>query len=155
MSSKEKQNTKQYPGRSTWIFVIVLVISLPSLMIISGQQAWSKQMLLTQSFERCMEKAPFKNPQKLEDSRPTLEPDDMQKHFDEFNQIFEATGLPPIWNGQKLVAWKEYHQKSIQIAQECHQELGITRPQHDLRGSYSKPVWDPKSQIWQPDHSPG
>ena len=78
----------QYPGRLTSIFVIVLVIALPSLMIISGQQAWSKQMLLTQRFERCMEKAPFKNPQKLEDSRPTLEPEDMQKHFDEFNQIF-------------------------------------------------------------------
>ena len=155
MHSQEETLTRYHPGRLTLILAITLVITLSALMVFSGHQAWKKQTLLTQSFEKCMEKVPFRSAVKSDISEETLKPEDLQKHFDEFNQIFDATGLPPIWNGQKLLPWKEYHQKSIQIAQECHQELGITRPQQQLRGSYAKPVWDPKSEIWQPDQAPG
>ena len=76
------------------------------------------------------------------------------KNLNEFNQIFDATGLPLIWNWKRLIPWKEFHQKSIQIAKECHQELGITRPQQELGGSYSKPVRDPMSDVWQSDQAP-
>ena len=76
------------------------------------------------------------------------------KNCNEFDQIFDATGLPPIWNWKRLLPWKEFHQKSIQIAKECHQELGITRPQQELGGSYSKPVRDPMSDVWQSDQAP-
>ena len=38
-------------------------------------------------------------------------------------------------------------------AQKCYEKLGIKLPQQELRGTYSKPVWDPKSTIWQPEKS--
>ena len=154
MSNQKEKKTKHHSARSTLILVIVLLIALSFLIVVSGQKAWEKQTVLTQSFERCMEKAPFKSRPEFYNSEKNLLPEDLQKYFDQFNQIFDATGLPPIWNGKRLLPWKEFHQKSIQIAKECHQELGITRPQQELRGSYSKPVWDPMSAIWQSDQAP-
>ena len=68
--------------------------------------------------------------------------------FDEFDQIFNETGLPPVWNGKSLVPWKLYHKDSIEYARKCHIELGIDQPQKQLRGTYSKPVWDPQSNVW-------
>ncbi|WP_137025021.1 hypothetical protein [Synechococcus sp. UW179A] len=119
-----------------------------------GHQEWKKQTTLTQEFERCTEQEPFKRSSQTNNPQTILEAKDLQKYFDEFNQIFDATGLPPIWNGQKLLPWKQYHQESIQVVQGCHEKLGVTRPQHELHGSYSKPVWDPNSKIWQPEQSP-
>ena len=101
-----------------------------------------------------MGKAPFKSQPEFYNSEKTLQPEDLQRYFNQFNQIFDATGLPPIWNGKRLLPWKEFHQKSIQISKECQQELGITRPQQERRGSYSKPVWNLMSAIWQSDLAP-
>ena len=134
--------------------MIVLLIAQSSLIVVSGQKDWEKQTLLTQSFERYMGKAPFKSQPGFYNSEKTLQPEDLQKYFNQLNQIFDATGLPPIWNGKRLLPWKEFHQKSIQIAKECQQELGITRPQQERRGSYSKPVWNLMSAIWQSDLAP-
>ena len=115
---------------------------------VAGQQAWSRQSQLTAKFEHCMEQAPFRHSLKQQQPEQQLQPEDLQKHFDQFNQIFLATGLPPIWDGHQLVAWTTYHQDSIRIAKDCHQALKIERPQKQLRGTYAKPVWDPDSAIW-------
>ena len=54
----------------------------------------------------------------------------------------------------------DYHQSGMERgwfpvsnAQKCYEKLGIKLPQQELRGTYSKPVWDPKSTIWQPEKS--
>ena len=73
----------------------------------------------------------------------------LQNHFDAFDQMLKQSGIPPIWNGKALVPWKDYHKNSIEFARDCHVQLGIDQPQLQLKGAYSKPVWDPNSQIWQ------
>ena len=146
-----KQNTKKHTGRLVLVLGSAILIVLSSLFVFSGYQTWEKQTELTQSFERCIEKAPFKNSAKMYNHERKLEAADLQQHFDQFNEILDETGLPPIWNGKELIPWKEYHQESIQFAQKCHEELGIKQPQQELRGSYGKQVWDPKSTIWQPE----
>ena len=76
------------------------------------------------------------------------------KKLNEFDQIFDATGLPQIWNWKRLIHWKEFHQKSIQIAKEYRQKIGITRPQQEPGGSYTNPTRDPMSDVWQSDQAP-
>ena len=136
------------------IMMIIGTVALAALLlgVVLGERWWSSQGQLTAQFEECMELAPFK--QSFSQTRPedVLSPDNLQVHFNEFDQIFQATGLPPIWNGEKLVPWKIYHRESIVIAKSCHAKLGITQPQKQLRGTYGKPVWDPNSQIWLEDH---
>ena len=78
-----------------------------------------------------------------------LTAEQLQNHFDAFDQMLKETGLPPIWDGKALVPWKDYHKSSIEFARDCHLQLGIDQPQQQLKGTYSKPVWDPNSQIWQ------
>ena len=114
-----------------------------------GQRAWSHQTLLTKNFEACMEAAPFKHPRSEARTEAAVMPESLPKHFEDFDQMFRDTGLPPIWNGNKLVPWKVFHKESILFAKQCHEQLGIIRPQNELRGTYSKPVWDPSSNIWQ------
>ena len=136
------------------IMMIIGTVALAALLlgVVLGERWWSSQGQLTAQFEGCMEQAPFK--QSFSQTRPedVLSPDNLQQHFNEFEQIFKATGLPPIWNGKKLVPWKIYHQESIIIAKNCHAKLGITQPQKQLRGTYGKPVWDPNSPIWLEDN---
>ena len=114
-----------------------------------GQKAWSHQAELTRSFEACMESAPFKAALIVPRPESVLKVEDLQNHFDNFDQIFKETGLPPIWNGKTLIPWKIYHKDSIELARQCHVQLGIAQPQRQLKGTYSKPVWDPNDQIWQ------
>jgi len=71
MSRQQEQNNKHHPGRPTLILGIVLLIALSSLMVVSGQKGWEQQALLTQSFGRCMEKAPFKSSSKFHASEQT------------------------------------------------------------------------------------
>ena len=113
-----------------------------------GQQAWSKQAELTKSFETCMEQAPFRTIFETPRPEKVLSVEELENYFDEFDSIFNSTGLPPVWNGKKLVPWTEFHKDSIQIAKQCHKELGISNPQKQLKGTYAKPVWDPNSPIW-------
>ena len=131
--------------------VIAAGLTLIVLLLTSaaGQQAWSRQTKLTARFEQCMEQAPFKQSVKSAQPENQLQPEDLQRHFDQFNRMFEATGLPPIWDGHQLVVWTTFHRDSIQVAKACHQSLNIERPQQQLRGTYAKPVWDPDSAIWR------
>ena len=113
------------------------------------QKAWSHQAELTQRFEACMENASFKKSLRMPRPEAVLTEEQLQKHFDAFDQMFKETGLPPIWNGKTLVPWKDYHKNSIEFARQCHGQLGIDQPQRQLKGTYSKPVWDPNSPIWR------
>ena len=131
------------------LVAIFFALTLIAVTTFIGHRAWNNQTLLTQAFESCMQEAPFKNSTNSGSPEGNLNPENLQKHFDEFNEIFDRTGLPPIWNGTRLVPWREYHKESIQVAQQCHQQIGITQPQLQLRGTYAKPVWDPESEIWQ------
>ena len=95
--------------------MIIATVALAALLLagVLGERWWSSQGQLTAQFEECMKQAPFK--QSFSQTRPedVLSPDNLQAHFNEFDQIFQATGLPPIWNGEKLVPWKIYHRESI------------------------------------------
>ena len=56
------------------------------------------------------------NPVTLRENQKLSEAKDLQKKLNELDQIFDATGLPHIWNWKRLISWKELHQKFIQIA---------------------------------------
>ena len=130
------------------ILGVLLGLSLLLTCASFGQKAWSQQVELTRSFESCMEHAPFKSVFETPRPEKVLSVEDLENYFDEFDRIFKSTGLPPVWTGETLVPWKEFHKDSIKIAKQCHEQLGITKPQKQLRGTYSKPVWDPSSSVW-------
>ena len=96
-----------------------------------------------------MEAAPFKQALNTAKTEASVTPEELPKHFEKFDQIFRETGLPPIWNGETLMPWTICHKESILVAKQCHESLEIKQPQKELRGTYSKPVWDPNSEIWQ------
>ena len=136
-------------GHLPIIAAISLALALALVCGLFGQRAWSHQTSLTKNFEACMEAAPFKQPLSEAKTAAAVTPESLPRHFEEFDQIFRDTGLPPIWDGSKLVPWRVFHQQSILVAKQCHEQLGIIRPQNELRGPYAKPVWDPSSEIWQ------
>lgn len=139
------QSARHLPAMAAAFLALVLAL----VGVFLGQRAWSHQTTLTKNFEACMEAAPFKhalNPAKTEAG---LTPEELPRHFEEFDQIFRETGLPPIWNGETLVPWTIFHKESILVAKQCHETLEIQQPQKELRGTYAKPVWDPNSEIWQ------
>ena len=113
------------------------------------QKASCHQTELTQRFEACMESAPFKTSLKVPRPEAVLTDEQLQIHFDDFDQTLNERGLPPIWNGKTLVPWTEFHKNSIEFASQCHGQLGIDQPQRQLKGTYAKPVWDPNSPIWR------
>ena len=133
---------------SSIIGIALLLLGLVVFGVVE-RKAWSHQAELTRSFEACMEIAPFKRSAKVPRPEAVLTAQQLQNHLDAFDQMLQETGLPPIWNGQALVPWTEYHKHSIEFARQCHGQLGIDQPQRQLKGTYSKPVWDPKSPIWQ------
>ena len=93
---------------SSIIGISLLVIGFAVFGVV-GQKAWSHQTELTRSFEACMESAPFKTALSVPRPESVLTVEDLQNHFDNFDQIFKETGLPPIWNGKTLIPWKIYH----------------------------------------------
>ena len=95
-----------------------------------------------------MEQAPFRAIFEKPRLEKVLLVEDLENYFDEFDSMFKRTGLPPVWNGETLVPWTDFHKDSIKIAKQCHEELGIDNPQKQLQGTYSKPAWDPNSKIW-------
>ena len=135
------------------IFSLITMISFTEVATL-GQQIWIEQEK-TNEFEICMGQAAFKNSKIKPDSIGKLSPEDLERHFAIFDQIFKDTGLPPIWDGNKLIPWKIYHKESIIVASKCHKKIGITKPQEQLRGTYSKAIWDPNSDIRQNDEYPG
>ena len=144
--SEPIDNAKEPVGHLSSIIGIGLLLIGLVVFGVAEQRAWSHQAELTQSFEACMESAPFKQALKVPRPEAVLTDEQLQNHFDE---MLKETGLPPIWNGKNLVAWKEFHKNSIVFASQCHSQLGIDRPQQQLKGTYAKPVWDPNSPIWR------
>ena len=141
-------NTRKLSGHLPWVVgILLLLLGLFAFGVI-GQKAWNEKAELTRRFEQCMESAPFKTSLRVPRPETVLSAEELQSHFDEFDQIFTETGLPPIWNGNALIEWKVYHKDSIEVARRCHSNLGIDQPQKQLNGTYSKPVWDPGSEIW-------
>jgi len=130
------------------IFSLIIIISFAGVATL-GQQIWIEQGKNTTEFEKCMEQAAFKGSNNKPDPTGKLSPEDLERHFAIFDQIFKDTGLPPIWDGNQLVPWKIYHKQSIIVASQCHKKIGITKPQKQLRGTYSKAIWDPNSDMWQ------
>ena len=122
-------NTRQPAGHLSAIIGIGLL--LIGLVVFGAvqQKTWSHQAELTQSFEACMESAPFKQYLRVPRPEAVLTDEQLQNHIDAFDQLLKQTGLPPIWNGQILVAWKDYHKNSIEFAMQCHAKLGIDQPQ--------------------------
>ena len=60
-------------------------------------------------------KRSFKQSLRVPRPEAVLTDEQLQNHFDAFDQLFKETGLPPIWNGKDLVAWKESHRQSIEF----------------------------------------
>ena len=147
--SELMDNTKEPAGHLSAIIGIGLVLIGLVVFGVAQQKAWSHQAELTQRFEACMESAPFKQALKVPRPEAVLTDEQLQAHFDAFDQLLKETGLPPIWNGKTLVPWKDYHKNSIEFASQCHGQLGIDQPQRQLKGTYAKPVWDPNSSIWR------
>ena len=141
-------NTREPAGHLSWIIGISLVLVGLVVFGMVQQKAWSHQVELTRRFEACMESAPFKTSLKVPRPEAVLTDEQLQNHFDSFDQMLKETGLPPIWNGKTLVPWRLYHKNSIEFARQCHGQLGIDQPQRHLKGTYAKPVWDPNSPIW-------
>ena len=142
-------NTREPAGHLSAIIAIGLLLIGLVVFGVAQQKAWSHQAELTKRFEACMESAPFKQALKVPRPEAVLTDEQLQAHFDAFDQLLKETGLPPIWNGKTLVAWKEYHKNSIEFARQCHVQLDIDQPQQQLKGTYAKPVWDPNSSIWR------
>ena len=63
------------------------------------------------------------------EARGCVTDEQLQNHFDAFDQILKETVSPPIWNGKTLIPWKEFHKHSIEFARQCHGQLGIDQPQ--------------------------
>ena len=141
-------NTREPAGHLSAIIGIGLLLIGLVVFGVVQQKAWSHQAELTKRFEACMESAPFKQALKVPRPEAVLTDEQLQAHFDAFDQLLKETGLPPIWNGKTLVPWKDYHKNSIEFASQCHGQLGIDQPQRQLKGTYAKPVWDPNSSIW-------
>lgn len=146
--------TKIVFGKEIMIILsLIIMISFAGVATL-GQKIWIEQGKNTTEFEKCMEQAAFKSSNDKPDPIEKLLPEDLERHFAIFDQIFKETGLPPIWNGKQLIPWKVYHKESIIFASQCHKKLGITKPQKQLRGTYSKAIWDPNSDIWQSSEYP-
>ena len=143
------ENTKEPVGHLSAIIGICLLLIGLVVFVVVQQKAWGHQAELTQSFEACMESAPFKQSLRVPRPEAVLTDEQLRNHFDAFDQMLKGTGLPPIWNGKNLVAWKEFHKNSIEFAVQCHGQLGIDQPQQQLKGTYAKPAWDPNSPIWR------
>lgn len=63
-----------------------------------------------------MEAAPFKHAMNRAKTEAGVTPEELPRHFEEFDQIFRETGLPHIWNGETLVPWTIFHKESILVA---------------------------------------
>ena len=146
--------TKRSFGKEILIIVSLIVMVSFAGVATLGQQIWIEQEKNTTAFEKCMEQAAFKNSNDKPNPIGKLSPEDLERHFAIFDEIFKATGLPPIWDGNQLIPWKIYHKDSIIVASQCHKKIGITKPQKQLRGTYSKAIWDPNSDIWQNNEYP-
>ena len=108
-------NTREPAGHLSAIIGIGLLLVGLVVFGVAQQKAWSHQAELTKSFEACMESAPFKQSLKVPRPEAVLTDEQLQAHFDAFDQLLKETGLPPIWNGKTLVPWKEFHKTRLNL----------------------------------------
>ena len=111
-------------GHLPIIAAISLALALALVCGLFGQRGWSHQTSLTNNFEACMEAAPFKQPLSQSKMEAAVTPESLPRHFEEFDQIFRDTGLPPIWDGSKLVPWTVFHKQSILLQSSATNNLG-------------------------------
>ena len=119
------ENTREPAGHLSAIIGIGLLLLGILVFGVVEQKALSHQAKLTSRFEACMESAAFKQSLRVPRPGAVLTNEQLQNHFDAFNQMHKDTGLPPIWNGKTLVPSKDYHKNSIEFARQCHYQLGI------------------------------
>ena len=105
--------TKEPVGHLSSIIGIGLLLVGLVVFGVVEQKAWSHQAELTKNFEACMESAPFKKSLLVPRPEAVLTAEELQNHFDAFDQMLKQSGIPPIWNGKALVPWKDYHKNSI------------------------------------------
>ena len=120
-----------------------------------GQQIWIKQGKNTTEFEKCIEQAAFKSSNDKHDPIVKLLPEDLGRHtlrssikFSKI-QVYHPSGM-----ANNSFPGMSYHKESIIVASQYHKKLGITKPQKQLRGTYSKAIWEPNSDIWQSSEYP-
>ena len=116
-------NTREPVGHLSAIIGIGLLLIGLVVFGVAQQKAWSHQAEVTQRFETCMESAPFKQSLRVPRPEAVLTDEQLQSHFDAFDQMLKETGLPPIWNGKTLVPWKEFHKNSIESVSYTHLTL--------------------------------
>ena len=95
-------NTREPVGHLSSIMGICLLLIGLVVFGVVQQKAWSHQAELTQRFAACMESAPFKTSLRVPRPEAVLTDEQLQNHFDAFDQMLKKTGLPPIWNGKTL-----------------------------------------------------
>ena len=78
------------------MIIATVVLSVLLLAGVLGGRWWSSQGQLTAQFKECMEQAPFKQSFSQTRSEDELSPDNLQLHFDEFDQIFQTTEYHPF-----------------------------------------------------------
>ena len=78
-------NTKEPAGHLSVIIAIGLLLIGLVVFGVVQQKAWSHQAELTQSFEACMESAPFKHAQKVPRPVAVLTDEQLQAHIDAFD----------------------------------------------------------------------
>ena len=88
---------KSTPPQNNLIMMIIGTVALAALLLgILAERWWRSQGQLTAQFEGCMEQATFKHSFRQVRPRDVLLPDNLQEHFNEFNQIFKTTGYHPF-----------------------------------------------------------
>ena len=86
-------NTREPVGHLSAIIAIGLVLVGLVVFGVVQQKAWSHQAELTKSFETCMESAPFKQALKVPRPEAVLTDEQLQSHFDAFDQPVSYTHL--------------------------------------------------------------
>ena len=85
-------NTREQAGHLSAIIAIGLLLVGLVVFGVVQQKAWSHQAELTKRFEACMESAPFKQALKVPRPEAVLTDEQLQSHFDAFDQMLKETG---------------------------------------------------------------
>ena len=139
---------KSKPPQNNLIMMIIATVALAALLLagVLGERWLSSQGQLTAQFEECMEQAPLK--QRFSQTRPedVLSPDNLQVHFNKFDQIFQTTGCHPFGtvksscHGQHITKNQLLSQKAViqnwelrnhknNYAERTEHQYGIQTPQ--------------------------
>ena len=82
-------NTREPAGHLSAIIAIGLLLIALVVFGVAQQKAWSHQEELTKRFEACMESATFKQALKAPRPEAVLTDEQLQNHFDAFDQLLK------------------------------------------------------------------